>query len=405
MVKKINKFSPFHYYYDDPGYTFGYGKGGWGDVSNPLVPFANFRIIDPSDPSRTIPYLGGTVKGDQGIFVDEDLKSEVSDQLPKFLIPPESLQTPDGNLGFSFDPDKKTDITSRSPFNIMLDPSAFTSPEWGGEIPSGERLTGKSTSTIPPSLGSPRFVEQLKATPLNIETDQTDKGITANDQMPSGPLYFSRGYGERGTPTTMREKVTDFFTAPFRESFDIAQVKAPGSALGGLARFLMPLVTSPIPGAGLMSLVPRIFGGDTQPTFYETEGVPVDRIAIGPNMTWLGGNIAGGGQYVPNTQLDMAALGDAPTGAMGELVNGEFVPNPDSWYQGRPLTVIDQQSEGYREIPSTYRIDPFGAASITSDDFGAPGVDYGDIYYGGADYEGLDTGEFDDIFSGEEDWF
>ena len=266
-----------------------------------------------------------------------------------------------------------------------------------------------NSSTLPP-LDSPRFVEKLKATPLNIETDQTDEGIIANDQPPSGPLYFSRGYGERGTPTTMREKVTDFFTAPFREPFDIAQVKAPGSAFGGFARAIMPLVTSAIPGAGLLSLVPRIFGGDTQPTFYETEGVPVDRIAMGPNMTWLGGNIAGGGQYVPNTQLDMAALGGAPTGAMGD---------PDSWYQGRPLTVIDQQSEGYREIPSTYRIDPFGAASITSDDFGAPGVDYGDIYYGGADFEGLDTNDygapafdigggipsgFDETYDPGEDW-
>ena len=138
MVKKISKFSPFHHYYDDPGYTFGYGKGGWGDVSNPFVPFAyeNFRTINPSDPSKTIPYLGGTVKEDQGIFVDNHLKSETSDQLPRFLIPPEFLQTPDGNLGFSFDPYKKTDITARGPFNLMLDPSAFTSPEWGGEIPS-----------------------------------------------------------------------------------------------------------------------------------------------------------------------------------------------------------------------------------------------------------------------------
>ena len=105
-----------------------------------------------------------------------------------------------------------------------------------------------NSSTLPP-LDSPRFVEKLKATPLNIETDQTDEGIIANDQTPSGPVYFSRGYGERGTPTTMREKVTDFFTAPFREPFDIAQVKAPGSAFGGFARAIMPLVTSAIPGA------------------------------------------------------------------------------------------------------------------------------------------------------------
>ena len=368
IFSKISKFSPFHHYYDDPGYTFGYNKGGWGDFQNPFVPWVDFRIIDPFDSSRTIPYIDSgppefRKREDQGFFVDEDLTSQTSDHLPRSLVttkefPIEKLQQSGMEpLSFYFDPYKKSEF--------------------------GEPLTGKSLSATPPSLGSPRFVEQLKATPLNIETDQTDKGITANDQTPSGPLYFSRGYGERGTPTTMREKVTDFFTAPFREPFDIAQVKAPGSALGGLARFLMPLVTSPIPGAGLMSLVPHIFGGDTQPTFYETEGVPVDRIAIGPNMTWLGGNIAGGGQYVPNTQLDMGALGDAPTGAMGDS---------DSWYQGRPLTVIDQQSEGYREIPSTYRIDPFGAASITSDNFGAPGVDYGDIYYGGADYEGLDTG-------------
>ena len=125
-----------HYYYDDPGYTFGYGKGGWGDVSNPLVPFANFRIIDPSDPSRTIPYLGGTVKEDQGIFVDEDLKSEVSDQKPLFSFPPPKKQQGFGRVGLFFEPYGKTDITARDPFNVMLDPSAFTSPEWGGEIPS-----------------------------------------------------------------------------------------------------------------------------------------------------------------------------------------------------------------------------------------------------------------------------
>jgi hypothetical protein len=160
-------------------------------------------------------------------------------------------------------------------------------------------------------------------------------------------------------------------TAPYRHFTDISDVPVTGSGIGAAASTFGPLLASAaIPGGGLFSLLSRMIP-DSGPTPYQQEGQNVTDISFGPKTAWLGADVPGGGYYIPNQKVDMAQLGGGRTPG------------------GRGITV--HTPEGL--VDATYRVDPTGAASITSDDFGAPNVDYGDIYYGGADYEGLDISD------------
>ena len=166
-------------------------------------------------------------------------------------------------------------------------------------------------------------------------------------------------------------RLKGFFTEPIQQFRDISDVPVMGSGIGAAASTLGPMLASAaIPGAGWFSLLSRLLP-DSQDTPYQQEGQYVTDISFGPNVTWLGANVPGGGYYMSNQNVDMAQLGGGRTPG-GRGITGHM-----------PQGLVD----------ATYRVDPTGAASITSDDFGAPGVGYGDIYYAGTDYEGLDTGE------------
>ena len=173
-------------------------------------------------------------------------------------------------------------------------------------------------------------------------------------------------------------RLKGFFTEPIQQFRDISDVPVMGSGIGAAASTLGPILASAaIPGAGWFSLLSRLLP-DSQDTPYQQEGQYVTDISFGPNVTWLGANVPGGGYYMSNQNVDMAQLGGGRTPG-GRGITGHM-----------PQGLVD----------ATYRVDPTGAASITSDDFGAPGVGYGDIYYAGTDYEGLDTGE--DVGFGED---
>jgi len=199
-----------------------------------------------------------------------------------------------------------------------------------------------------------------------------------------GPQYFSGLSTARPKPEGFLGKVGDFFTRPGRDIRDMTQVPVMGSGVAAAARGILPFA---IPGAGLLSLIAGALGGGDE-TPFQYEGKQVTDIGIGPNQTWLGAadrygkdgrfieGAKGGGYYMYNDKIDMSKLG----GGREKDDRGNII--------GRDITVHTDEGP----IAATYRVDDTGAASITSEGFGAPGVDYGDIYYGGADYEGLDTG-------------
>ena len=216
---------------------------------------------------------------------------------------------------------------------------------------------------------------------VNIE-GETDQSPMYHSTMPMGYAPHDPNR-QTGFFSNLGRRLMGGVTAPYRHFTDISDVPVTGSGIGAAASTFGPLLASAaIPGGGLFSLLSRMIP-DSGPTPYQQEGRNVSDISFGPKTAWLGADVPGGGYYIPNQKIDMAQLGGGRTPG------------------GRGITV--HTPEGL--VDATYRVDPTGAASITSKGFGAPGVDYGDLYYGGADYEGLDTGQFDDIFSGDEDWF
>jgi hypothetical protein len=212
-----------------------------------------------------------------------------------------------------------------------------------------------------------------------------DTGQVIDIEGEMGPQYQSTipmGHSPYVPNEGFFSKLGRRLTSPFKRFTDISDVPVAGSGVAATARTLGPVLASSfIPGAGLLSLLASALPGSGA-TPYEMEGAKVTDISFGPNQAWLGADVPGGGYYIQNQKIDMTKLGG------GERAGG------------RDITV--HTPEGL--VDATYRVSD-GVASITSDDFGVPGVDYGDIYYGGADYEGLYPDEFDDIFSGEEDWF
>ncbi len=287
-------------------------------------------------------------------------------------------------------------------------PSRFLVPT---RSPFPQEVSGEQTSTVPidptnmiPQLGVPK----PSIDPTNMipqlewigDTSQEGPGYWTNPdtgqvvdiESGMGPQYHSTipmGYApydpnrQTGFFSNLGRRIGNFFTSPSQQFRDMSDVPATGSGIGAAASTFGPMLASAaIPGAGLFTLLSRLLP-DSGATPYQQEGRNVSDISFGPNMAWLGADVPGGGYYIPNQKIDMAQLGGGRTP------------------RGRDITV--HTPEGL--VDATYRVDDTGAASITSDDFGAPNVDYGDIYYGGADYEGLDTGQFDDIFSNEEDWF
>jgi len=249
-------------------------------------------------------------------------------------------------------------------------------------------VSGEQTSTFPLPPEAPRLLG--REGPGYWTNPDTDQVMDIESEL--GPQYHSTipmGYAphdpnrQTGFFSNLGRRLMSGVTAPYRHFTDISDVPATGSGIGAAASTFGPLLASAaIPGGGLFSLLSRLLP-DSGPTPYQQEGRNVSDISFGPKTAWLGADVPGGGYYIPNQKIDMAQLGGGRTPG------------------GRGITV--HTPEGL--VDATYRVDPTGAASITSKGFGAPGVDYGDIYYGGADYEGLDTGQFDDIFSGEEDWF
>ena len=207
-----------------------------------------------------------------------------------------------------------------------------------------------------------------------------DTGQVVDIESEMGPQYHSTipmGYApydpnrQTGFFSNLGRRLMSGVTAPYRHFTDISDVPVTGSGIGAAASTFGPLLASAaIPGGGLFSLLSRMIP-DSGPTPYQQEGQNVTDISFGPKTAWLGADVPGGGYYIPNQKVDMAQLGGGRRAG------------------GRDITV--HTPEGL--VDATYRVDPTGAASITSDDFGAPNVDYGDIYYGGADYEGLDISD------------
>ena len=259
-----------------------------------------------------------------------------------------------------------------------------------GRIPIPPEDVGTNFGGFGGSADETLSGEQIQEGPGYWTNPDTGQAVDIESEM--GPQYHSTipmGYApydpsrQTGFFSNLGRRLMSGVTAPYRHFTDISDVPVTGSGIGAAASTFGPLLASAaIPGGGLFSLLSRMIP-DSGPTPYQQEGRNVSDISFGPKTAWLGADVPGGGYYIPNQKIDMAQLGGGRTPG------------------GRGITV--HTPEGL--VDATYRVDPTGAASITSKGFGAPGVDYGDLYYGGADYEGLDTGQFDDIFSGDEDWF
>ena len=203
MVKKIS--SPFHYYYDDPGYTFGNFKGGWGDISNPFSPWADFRIIDPYDPNKTIPYSPSIEKwapGEAwsediphaGLFADPDLESQVSDQLPRHLVttkefPIDMLQQLKVEpLSLPFDPYPKDEVNP--PIYSDLKESKVSPKTVGGFIKNNQ-VREKPFETL---LESAEPWEKFSPRPPSTGVKQDDvfdsSRLFSRDIFNTRPGYF-----------------------------------------------------------------------------------------------------------------------------------------------------------------------------------------------------------------------
>ena len=293
----------------------------------------------------------------------------------------------------------------RSEYPGLYGPSGIKAPlvTYGEAVdrPGGHRDTF-DFSAGPPPVEAPQLLQQSGEPTSTVPIDpiqegpgyrtNPDTGQVVDIESEMGPQYHSTipmGYApydpnrQTGFFSNLGRRLMGGVTAPYRRFTDISDVPAFGSGIGAAASKFGPMLASAvIPGGGLFALLSRLIP-DSGPTPYELEGKNVSDISFGPKMAWLGADVPGGGYYIPNQKVDMAQLGGGRRAG------------------GRDITV--HTPEGL--VDATYRVDDTGAASITSDDFGAPDVDYGDLYYGGADYEGLDTGQFDDIYSGAEDWF
>ena len=235
--------------------------------------------------------------------------------------------------------------------------------------PFPQEVSGEQRSTFPLPPEAPQLLDRYG--PGYWTNPDTDHVMDIESEM--GPQYYSTipmGY-DPNRQTGFFSKLGNFFTSPYQQFRDMSDVPATGSGIGAAASTFGPMLASAaIPGAGLFTLLSRLLP-DSGATPYQQEGRNVSDISFGPNMAWLGADVPGGGYYIPNQKVDMAQLGGGRTP------------------RGRGITV--HTPEGL--VDATYRVDPTGAASITSDDFGVPDVDYGDIYYGGADYEGLDISD------------
>ena len=272
------------------------------------------------------------------------------------------------------------------PFQGSLDSSLRSLARIGGSdsffvptrevTPLQQEVSGEQRSTSPLPPEAPQLLDRYGS---GYWTNP-DTGQVMDIESEMGPQYHSTipmGYApydpnrQTGFFSNLGRRLMSGVTAPYRHFTDIRDVPATGSGIGAAASTFGPaLASAMIPGAGLFTLLSRMLP-DSGATPYQQEGRNVSDISFGPKMAWLGADVPGGGYYIPNQKIDMAQLGGGRTPG------------------GRGITV--HTPEGL--VDATYRVDPTGAASITSDDFGAPNVDYGDIYYGGADYEGLDISD------------
>jgi len=262
-------------------------------------------------------------------------------------------------------------------------PSAWLPPENWDMLPDSDVETGdyanQNQTPLPQTLTQIAKTEgTMPAPPPMAPIDpgywtNPDTGQVIDIEGEMGPQYQSTipmGHSPYVPNEGFFSKLGRRLTSPFKRFTDISDVPAFGSGIAATARTLGPVLASSfIPGAGLLSLLASALP-DSGATPYEMEGAKVTDISFGPNQAWLGADVPGGGYYIQNQKIDMTKLGG------GERAGG------------RDITV--HTPEGL--VDATYRVND-GVASITSDDFGVPGVDYGDIYYGGADYEGLDISD------------